>query len=253
MLTQPTVEKLHAMRLGAMADAFVEQTKNPAMAELCFEERFGLIVDHQMTALENRRMQSRLKAARLRLCASVEDLDLRSNRGLDRSQVLSLAQNQWVRSHHNILITGPTGAGKSYLACALAHKACRDGHTVLYQRLPRLLQEIAVARHDGRYHKLMAQLGKCEVLVLDDLFIAPISRDDQRELLEIVEERYDRRATVVTSQLPVKAWHDAMQDQTLADAILDRLVHNAHKVELKGDSMRKKRTALDPKTDPVTL
>ena len=252
MLTQPTVEKLHAMRLGAMADAFVEQTRNPAMAGLCFEERFGLIVDHQMTALENRRMQSRLKSARLRLSASVEDLDLRSNRGLDRSQVLSLAQNQWVRSHQNILITGPTGAGKSYLACALAHKACRDGHTVLYQRLPRLLQEIAVARHDGRYHKLMAQLGKCEVLVLDDLLIAPISRDDQRELLEVVEERYDRKATVITSQLPVKAWHDAMQDPTLADAILDRLVHNAYKVELKGESMRRKRSLLDQKPDAVT-
>ena len=179
MLTQPTVEKLHAMRLGAMAQAFVEQTQNPAMAGLCFEERFGLIVGHQMTALENRRMQSRLKSARLRLCASVENLDLRSNRGLDRSQVLSLAQNQWVRSHHNILITGPTGAGKSYLACALAHKACRDGHTVLYQRLPRLLQEIAVARHDGRYPKLMAQLGKCEVLVLDDLLTTPISLNTQ--------------------------------------------------------------------------
>ena len=160
---------------------------------------------------------------------------------MDRSQVMSLAQNQWVRSHQNILVTGPTGAGKSYLACALAQKACRDGHTTAYHRLPRLLIELATARHDGRYPKLVAQLTKCEVLVLDDLLISPISKEDQRELLEIVEERYDRRATIVTSQLPIRAWHEAMQDATLADAILDRLVHNAHKIELSGDSMRKKK------------
>ena len=252
MLTQPTIEKLHAMRLTAMAQAFQEQSANPNMAALSFEERFGLIVDHQMTELENRRMQNRLKSARLRLSASVEDLEFRGNRGLDRSLVMSLTQNQWVRSHQNILVTGPTGAGKSYLACALAQKACRDGHTTFYQRLPRLLHDVTIARHDGRYHKLFAQLAKCEVLVLDDLLIAPMTRDDQRELLEIVEERYDRKATILTSQLPVKAWHDAMQDPTLADAILDRLVHNAHKIELKGDSMRKKRTTLDLKSDPVT-
>ena len=252
MLTQPTIEKLHAMRLSAMARAFQEQTANPNMAQLSFEERFGLIVDQQSTELEDRRMQSRLKSAKLRLSATVEDLDFRSSRNMDRSLVMSLAQNQWVRSHQNILITGPTGAGKSYLACALAQKACRDGHVTAYQRLPRLLNELAVARHDGRYHKLMAQLIKCEVLVLDDLLIAPISRNDQRELLEIVEERYDRKATIVTSQLPVKAWHDSMEDPTLADAILDRLVHNAHKVELDGDSMRKTKTTLDRKTGPVT-
>ena len=241
MLTQPTIEKLNAMRLPAMARAFLEQTANPSMAQLCFEERFGLIVDQQMTELEDRRMQSRLKSAKLRLSASVEDLDFRSGRNMDRSQVMSLAQNQWVRSHQNILVTGPTGAGKSYLACALAQKACRDGHTTAYHRLPRLLIELATARHDGRYPKLVAQLTKCEVLVLDDLLISPISKEDQRELLEIVEERYDRRATIVTSQLPIRAWHEAMQDATLADAILDRLVHNAHKIELSGDSMRKKK------------
>jgi len=240
MLAQPTIEKLNAMRLPAMARAFMEQTANPSMAQLCFEERFGLIVDQQMTELEDRRMQTRLKSAKLRLSASIEDLDFRSGRNMDRSQVMSLAQNLWVRSHQNILVTGPTGAGKSYLACALAQKACRDGHTTAYQRLPRLLIELATARHDGRYPKLIAQLTKCEVLVLDDLLISPISKDDQRELLEIVEERYDRKATIVTSQLPIRAWHDSMQDPTLADAILDRLVHNAHKIELDGDSMRKK-------------
>lgn len=252
MLNQPTIEKLTAMKLSAMAKAFADQMQRPDMASLSFEERFGLIVDFQMTELENRRMQNRLRTAKLRLSASIEDLDLRQGRGLDRALILSLAQNQWVKHHHNILVTGPTGAGKSYLACALAQKACRDGHTVLYQRLPRLLHDIAVARLDGRYHKLMAPIGKCEVLVLDDLLISPLTTEDQRELLEIVEERYDRKATIVTSQLPIKAWYNAMQDPTLADAILDRLVHNAYKLELKGESMRRKRSSLDRKTEAVT-
>ena len=252
MLAQQTIEKLHAMGLAAMAQAFTEQLQRPDIASLSFEERFGLIVDHQMNAIDNRRMHNRLKTAKLRLSASIEDLDFRSGRNLERAAVMSLAQNHWAKSHRNILVTGPTGIGKSYLACALAQKACRDGHTAFYQRIPRLLHDIAVARHDGRYHKLMAQLAKCEVLVLDDLLIVPLSRDDQRELLEIVEERYDRKATIVTSQLPIKAWHDAMQDPTLADAILDRLVHNAYKLELKGESMRRKKSMLDLKTDSVT-
>lgn len=252
MLTQPTIEKLNSMKLAAMAKAFADQMQCPDMTQLSFEERFGLIVDYQITDLENRRMQNRLKTAKLRLSACIEDLDFKQGRGMERSTVMALAGNQWVRSHHNVLVTGPTGAGKSYLACALAQKACRDGHTVLYQRLPRLLQDISVARHDGRYHKLMNQIVKCEVLVLDDLLISPLSRDEQKELLEIVEDRYDRKATVVTSQLPIKAWHDSMQDPTLADAILDRLVHNAYKIELKGESMRRKRTTLDQKTEPVT-
>lgn len=252
MLIQPTIEKLHAMKLSAMADAFTAQLHRPDMASLSFEERFGLIVDHQMTAIDNRRLTTRLKAARLRQTAAIEDLDFRTNRNIDRATIMSLAQNQWVRNHHNILVTGPTGVGKSYLACALAQKACRDGFTTLYQRVPRLLQELAVARHDGRYPKIMASLTKCEVLVLDDLLITSLARADQRELLEIVEDRYDRKATVVTSQLPINAWHDAMQDKTLADAILDRLVHNAYKIELKGESMRWKKSPLDPKTKPVS-
>ena len=253
MLTQPTIEKLNSMKLTAMAKAFADQMQCPDITQLTFEERFGLIVDHQVTDLENRRMQSRLRKAKLRLPASLEDLDFKQGRGLDRSTVMSLALNQWVMSHHNILVTGPTGAGKSYLACALAQKACRDGYATLYQRVPRLLQEIAVSRLDGRYAKLIAPITKCEVLILDDLLISPLTREEQRELLEIVEERYDRKATIVTSQLPVKAWHDAMQDPTLADAILDRLVHNAYKLELKGESMRRKRSMLDQKAEPVTV
>ena len=252
MLTRPTIDKLNAMGLGAMAQAFQDQMNSPDMAALSFEERFGLIVDFQATAIENRRMRNRLKSARLRLAASIEDLDFRSSRNLDRATVMALAQNRWVLSHHNILITGPTGAGKSYLACALAQKACRDGHTTIYHRLPKLLQDIALARLDGRYPKIMASLVKCEVLILDDLLITPLTRDDQKELLEIIEERYDRKATLVTSQLPVKAWHDAMQDKTVADAILDRLVHNAYKIELDGDSMRRRKSTLDAKTEPVT-
>lgn len=252
MLTQPTIEKLNAMKLTAMAKAFADQMQCPDITQLSFEERFGLIVDYQMTDLENRRMQNRLKNAKLRLSASLEDLDFKQGRGLDRSTVMSLALNQWVKSHHNILVTGPTGAGKSYLACALAQKACRDGHTTLYQRVPRLLHDIAVSRLDGRYNKIIAPIGKCEVLILDDLLISPLTRNEQRELLEIVEERYDRKATVVTSQLPVKAWHNAMEDPTLADAILDRLVHNAYKLELKGESMRRKQSKLDLKTETVS-
>jgi DNA replication protein DnaC len=241
MLIQPTLDKLHQMKLAAMARAFQEQLATPDMTALSFEERFGLIVDRQLTELENHRMQNRLKAAKLRLSACVEDLDFSPGRGLDRSQIMALATNRWVAGRHQILITGPTGAGKSYLACALAQQACRDGHTTLYQRSPRLFSEIAVARHDGRYHTLMASLAKCEVLILDDLFMAPISHDEQKELLEIIEERYERKATIVTSQLEVKAWHGAMPDPTLSDAILDRLVHNAYIIPVKGDSMRKKR------------
>jgi DNA replication protein DnaC len=251
MLTQPTIDKLNAMKLAAMARAFAGQMQPPDITQLSFEERFALLVDYQMTDLENRRMRNRLKNAKLRLAACLEDLDFKQGRGLDRATVMSLALNHWVKSHHNILVTGPTGAGKSYLACALAQKACRDGHTTLYQRVPRLMQEIAVARLDGRYPKLIAPISKCEVLILDDLLISPLTHEEQRELLEIVEERYDRKSTIVTSQLPVKSWHAAMQDPTLADAILDRLVHNAHKLELKGESMRRKRSVLDQKAETV--
>lgn len=247
MFTNQTIEKLSVMKLTAMAKAFSDQMQQPDIASLSFEERFSLLVDYQMVDIENRRMQNRLKVAKLRLSASIEDLDFREGRGLDRSQIMSLAMNQWVQNHQNILITGPTGAGKSYLACAIARKACRDGHTVLYQWLPNLLDSLAMARNDGRYQNMMAQMVKCEVLVLDDLLISPITQDAQRELLRIVEDRYGRKSTIITSQLPIKAWHNAMQDPTVADAIMDRIVHNSHKLELKGESMRKKRASVTSK------
>lgn len=251
MLSQPTIDKLNTMKLSAMAKAFADQMRAPDMAALTFEERFGLIVDLQITDLENRRMQNRIKNAHLRLSASVEDLDFAQGRGLERSTVMSLALNQWVKSHHNILVTGPTGAGKTYLACALGQRACRDGHSVLYHRAARLLQDIAVSRHDGRYNKIMGPLSRAEVLILDDFLISPMNQDEQKEFLEIVEERHDRKATIVTSQLPIISWYDAMQDPTLADAILDRLIHNAYKLELKGESMRRKKSRLDRHAVPV--
>ena len=232
-----------------MAKALSEQMQNHEIGSLTFEERLGLLVDRELTERENRRLTTRLRVARLRQQASIEDLDFKGARGMDKSVVMSLSANQWIHDHQNILITGPTGVGKSYLACALGHKACRDGHMVLYQRLPRLLHDLAISRHDGRYKKLMAALLRTDLLVLDDFGIVPVTQEGLRDMLEILEDRYDRRSTIVTSQVPVKRWHEALADPTMADAILDRLVHNAHKIELKGESMRKIRSVVDkPKT-----
>lgn len=241
MLTHPTLDKMEQLKLFGMAKAFREQFQNQQAAELSFEERLGLLVDREMSERENKRLATRLKTAKLRLTAVVEDVDFRQARGLDKALFLSLASNQWIAEHLNILITGPTGVGKSYLACALAHKACRDGHVVLYHRLPQLLEELALSHHDGRYRRMMKALLKAELLVLDDFGLAALTTEQQRDLLEIIEDRYDRRSTLVTSQLPVKHWPDILTEPTLADAIMDRLVHNAYKIELKGggDSMRK--------------
>jgi len=246
MLTHPTLEKLQALRLTGMLKGLEEQLQMSGLEELGFAERLGLLVDREMTERENRRLKDRLAKARLRQAAAVEDVDLRMPRGLDRSLFLSLCSCQWVSQHLNVLITGPTGAGKSFLACALAQKACREGFTAAYHRVPRLLSELGTAKADGRYSKLLVNLARIEVLVLDDWGMHPLGDAQRRDLLEIMEDRYGCRSTVVTSQLPVDTWHDAIGDATLADALLDRLVHNAYQLKLKGESRRKHNALVPP-------
>lgn len=240
MLNHPTLEKLQALRLTGMLSALSEQMNMPDIGDLGFEERLGLLVDREMTERSDRRLTTRLRQAKFRLQAHIEDIDYRHPRGLDKSLMLSLASCQWVKERRNILITGPTGIGNTWLACAFGEKACRQGDGVLYLRLPRLLQEIPIAKGDGRYVKLMAALAKTDLIVLDDWGLAVLSDENRRDLLELLEDRHGRRATLVTSQLPVAHWHEALGDPTLADAILDRLVHNASKITLTGDSMRKR-------------
>jgi len=240
MLNHPTFDKLLALRLMGMAKALSEQMDLPESQALSFEERLGLLVDREMTARSDRRLTTRLRQAKLRLSASLEDIDYRHPRGLDKSLNLRLASCQWVHEHHNVLITGPTGIGKTWLACALGHKACREGYTVLYLRLPRLLQELPIAKGDGRYPKLMASLAKTNILILDDWGLASLSDENRHDVLELLEDRHGRGATMVTSQFPVEHWHEALGNPTLADAILDRLLHNAYKITLRGDSMRKR-------------
>jgi DNA replication protein DnaC len=244
MLTHPTLDKLHGLKLAGMAKALEEQLQMRDLEGLTFEERLGLLVDREATERQNRKLQTRLKKARLRLNAALEDIDYRSPRGLDKSLILSLASCRWIEDHLNILITGPTGAGKSYLACALAQKACREGYRALYFRLPRLLQELAMARGDGRYGKVLTTLAKNDLLVIDDWGLVPLDDHGRRDVLEILEDRHDVRSTLVTSQLPLANWHETIGHPTLADAILDRLVHNAYKIPLIGESMRKKMKSL---------
>jgi DNA replication protein DnaC len=250
MLTHPTLDKLQTLKFTGMATALAEQLQMPDIEELAFEERLGLLIDREITERENRRLSSRLRRARLKHNAALEDIDYRHPRGLDKSLIQSLAACRWVTEHLNILLTGPTGVGKTWLACALAQKACREGHTALYLRLPRLLQDMAIAKGDGRYPKLLATLARTDVLVLDDWGLAKLSGEQRRDLLEILEDRHGVHSTLATSQLPVEKWHDLIGDPTLADAILDRLVHNAYKIHLKGGSMRKGKTKLTHTTQP---
>ncbi len=244
MLTHPTIDKLETLRFTGMATALQEQLQTPNIEELTFEERLGLLIDREMTYRHDRRMKTRLRKAKLRQQAVVEDIDFRHPRGLDKSLVVALSTCQWIRDHQNLIITGPTGVGKTYLACALAQKACRDGYSALYRRLPRLFQELALAKGDGSYAKQMQSFAKTHVLLLDDYGLATLSSEQRHDLLEILEDRQGVNSTLVTSQLPVDHWHETIGDPTLADAILDRLIHNAHRINLKGESLRKTKSSL---------
>lgn len=240
MLHHPTLDKLQTLRLNGMVKALNEQSSTPDISNLSFEERLGLMVDRELTEHENTRLTSRLKAARLRHNACLEDIDYRSPRGLDKSLILQLGSGQWLRDGLNLIIGGPTGVGKTWLACALAHKACRDGYSVRYLRLPRLLEDLGMAHGDGRFAKLMGSYAKTDLLILDDWGLAPFTTEQRRDLLELLDDRYGQRSTLVTSQMPVDKWHELIGDPTLSDAILDRLVHNAYRIELKGESMRRR-------------
>jgi DNA replication protein DnaC len=242
MLTQPMMEKLLAMRLQGMVQALQTQEQDRAIHELSFLERLSLLIDQQWTWRENRALARRLRAAKLRGPACVEDIDYRAARGLDRTVVRALAKDSvWVRNHENIFVLGPTGVGKSFIALALAQKACRDGYSALYLRAAALLRELALARVDGSLRHFLARLSRIDVLVIDDWAMAPLNESERRELWEICEDRYQTRSTIFTSQLPVSRWHEQIGDPTIADGILDRLVHNAHRIEMRGESMRKKR------------
>lgn len=246
MLMEPTMEKLRRLKLDALAVAWVEQQKNPEVQKLGFDERFGLLVDAQWMSRENKRLARALKEAKLKLGnACVEGIEYPARRELDKAQVRQLASCQWVAEHQNIAITGPTGTGKTYLACALAQQACRKGHRAIYRRATRLSDELTLARADGTYGQLLGRFARADVLVIDDWGLAPVKDQERRDLLEVMEDRYGTRSTIMTSQLPTTKWHDYLGDPTMADAICDRLLHNAHRLALKGPSRRKEDSATD--------
>lgn len=252
MLHHPTLSKLEQLRFTGMHKALRQQMNDPQLEKMSFMERLGLLVDRELTEREDRKLQSRLSRAHLRQHVCIEDIDYRKERGLQRNVIQHLATCDWVKRHHNLTITGATGVGKSFIACALAHKACLEGYRALYKRLPRLLEDLEIARGDGRYLKLLKQLTKVDVLVLDDWGLTRLKTLQQRDLLELLDDRHQTRSTIATSQLPISHWHESMTDPTLADAILDRLIHNAHRIELKGESMRKQLSDLQEKPEVST-
>jgi DNA replication protein DnaC len=238
LLTHPTIEQLHQLGLAGLARAFAEL--HDRHAELSHAEWLGLLLDREITERQDRRLKARLRFARLRHQAAVEDVDYRAPRGLDRALFQKLVSGQWIEAHQNLIIEGPTGVGKSWLACALGHRACRDNRSVLYPRAPRMFADLALGRGDGRYPRLMRAICGVKLLILDDWGLEPLGPEQRHDLLEILEDRYGRGATLVTSQLPVDRWHAVIGDPTFGDAILDRLVHNAHRLQLRGDSLRKR-------------
>jgi DNA replication protein DnaC len=243
MLTEPTLEKMRILKLDAMATAWSAQQQDPTMSGLSFDERLGLLVDAEWVARENKRLVRALKEAKLRLgSACIEDIDYCARRELDKAVIRQLSTCRWVKEHHNILITGMTGTGKTYIGCALAQQACRKGYRALYRRASRLFDELALARADGTYVRLLGRLARTDVLVIDDFALAPIKDQERRDLLEVLEDRHGNRATVMTSQVPTAKWHDYLGDPNHADAICDRLLHNAHRLVLKGPSRRKEKS-----------
>ena len=238
MLNQPTIEKLHTMKLYGMAEAFRAQAETPDMSQLSFEERFAMLVDQQWLWKENRALARRLSIAKLKERGVIEDINYQHPRGLDRKLIRTLSSSEWVRQKQNLLLIGPTGIGKSWLACALAHKACRDGFVVLHKRMNELFRELAIAHADGTIGRILLKFSRVDVLLLDDFAMAPLKDSERRDLLEICDDRYQRRSMILTSQLPVAHWHEQIGDPTIADSILDRLVHNAYRIELNGESMR---------------
>jgi DNA replication protein DnaC len=245
MLYHPTLDKLRTLKLMGMARALEDQSAMSEIESFTFEERLGLLLDYESTLRDNKALEARLRRAKLKLNATPEDVDFKGARGIDKAAFMALLDTQWVKAHRNVLITGPTGVGKTYLACALANQVCRHGYSVLYCRMPRLFPLLSLAKVDGRYAQLLAQYAKVDVLLLDDWGLAPMTSEARHDLLEILDDRHDRKSTIVTSQLPVEHWHDAMGEATLADAILDRVVHNAHMIKLTGESQRKKRSKID--------
>lgn len=240
MMLEMTLGKLHQLKLTGMAEALTEQAQSPLYGDLSFEERLGLLVDREMTVRDNRRLTNLLRGAKLRYAgACPEEIDFRTPRGLSKDVILSLTQNGWVKGKQNVIITGPTGSGKTFIACALANSACRNGYSAHYLRLPRLLQELHIARADGSYGKLLTRLAKYAILIIDDWGLAKLGDKERRDILEVLEDRHGITSTIIVSQIPMDQWHDTIGDPTIADAVLDRLVHNAHRITMKGESMRK--------------
>jgi DNA replication protein DnaC len=253
MLIHPLVDRLRGLGLTAMADAFIEMKNTSAADDISREDWLGLLLDREATSRENKRLDRRLRHARLRQSAVIEDTDFRAPRGLDRALFQKLAGCGWIRDSQHLVIGGPTGVGKSWLACALGHKACREGYSVLYRRAPRLFAELATARGEGRAARVMATLERTRLLIIDDWGPEPLSADQRRDLLEIVEDRYEKGSLLITSQVPIGRWHDLIGDPTLGDAILDRVVHRAHRIELKGPSLRKRHAVNATVSDDASL